>query len=99
MTDADILDALDGAILQIVSLGRERDALRCEVALLRETLAVVGGERDSLQLRVQQLDADEDRLDWLGETATLDQVRTLADELISNDDVRAAIDKLRGAKP
>lgn len=37
---------------------------RTEIAALRETLANVGGERDSLQLRVQQLDADEDRLDW-----------------------------------
>lgn len=66
---------------------------------LRETLAVVGGERDSLRLRVQQLDADEDRLDWLDEAADYNTFDALLRLLDGTDGLREAIDVLRGAKP
>lgn len=79
---------------------------RAECDELRETLAVVGGERDSLQLRVQQLAADEDRLDWCeAHVITIDdelrqvgsgdwQVRT-SDAIGRGLTLRAAIDRAR----
>jgi len=85
-------DGISELYATLLEVCDQRDELRAEIAELRETLAVVGGERDSLQLSAQQLDADED---WLDEHASLDDWEALRNEQFRIGSLREAIDLMR----